>query len=76
MALTISVIVCAFNEAGYIGPCLQSLLQQSRRPDEILVVNNASTDRTAAIAAALHEVRVIDEPRKGLVCAREHGSAR
>ena len=73
MALTISVIVCAFNEAGYIGPCLHSLLQQSRRPDEILVVNNASTDRTAAIATSVHGVRVIDEPRKGLVRARETG---
>ncbi len=73
MALTISVIVCAFNEAGYIGPCLQSLLHQSRPPDEILVVNNASTDRTAAIALATRDVRVIDEPRKGLVRARETG---
>ena len=73
MALTISVIVCAFNEAGYLGPCLQSLLQQSRRPDEILVVNNASTDRTAAIAAAADGVRVVNEPRKGLVRARETG---
>jgi glycosyltransferase involved in cell wall biosynthesis len=73
VALTISVIVCAFNEAGYIGPCLQSLLHQSRPPDEILVVNNASSDRTAAIALATRDVRVIDEPRKGLVRARETG---
>ena len=71
MALTISTIVCAYNEADYIGPCLQSLLRQTRRPDEILVVNNASTDGTAAIAAGLAGVRVIDEPRKGLVRARE-----
>ncbi len=75
MALTISVIVCAHNEASYIGPCLQSLLHQSHRPDEILVVNNASTDQTTAIAAAAPGVRVIDEPRKGLVRARETGRA-
>jgi glycosyltransferase involved in cell wall biosynthesis len=73
VALTISVIVCAYNEAAYIGPCLQSLLQQSRRPDEILVVNNASTDATASVAAAIVGVRVIEEPRKGLVRARETG---
>ena len=51
MSLTISTIVCAFNEADYIGPCLESLRRQTRPPDEILVVNNASTDETASIAA-------------------------
>ena len=75
MALTISVIVCAYNEASYIGPCLQSLFHQSHRPDEILVVNNASTDQTKAIAAAAPGVRVIGEPRQGLVRARETGRA-
>lgn len=73
MALTISVIVCAYNEAAYLGPCLQSLLRQFRSPDEILVINNASTDATRDVAAALHGVVVIDEPRKGLVQARETG---
>lgn len=69
----ISVIVCAHNEAAYLAPCLVSLLSQTRRPDELLVINNASTDRTAAIAAAIPDVRVIDEPRKGLTIARERG---
>ena len=41
-----SVIVCAYNEGGYIQRCLESLLSQSRPPDDILVVNNASTDDT------------------------------
>jgi glycosyltransferase involved in cell wall biosynthesis len=72
VALTMSVIVCAYNEAGYIQRCLESLLSQSRPPDDILVVNNASTDDTAAIARGLG-VRVADEPRKGLVRARETG---
>jgi glycosyltransferase involved in cell wall biosynthesis len=72
VSLTISVIVCAYNEAGYVGPCLQSLCRQSRPPDEILVVDNASTDATRAIAEAAG-VRVVAEPRKGLVRAREAG---
>ena len=73
MALTISVIVCAYNEAAYLRPCLQSLLRQFRAPDEILVVNNASTDATREVAAAVMGVTVVDEPRKGLVQARETG---
>jgi glycosyltransferase involved in cell wall biosynthesis len=71
--LRISVIVCAHNEARYLSSCLFSLLAQSRAADEILVINNASTDDTAAIAAKVPGVRVIDEPRKGLVVARETG---
>jgi glycosyltransferase involved in cell wall biosynthesis len=73
MALTISVIVCAFNEAGYLEACLHSLLQQTRPPDEILVVDNASTDATAAAARAIPGVRVVAEPHRGLVRARERG---
>lgn len=73
MALTISVVVCAFNEAAYLGPCLQSLSLQSRPPDQLLVINNASTDRTREVAMSMPGVTVVDEPRKGLVVAREAG---
>jgi len=70
---TLSVIVCAHNEARYLPACLHSLLAQSRPADEILVVNNASTDETGAVAAQIPGVRVVDESRKGLVVARERG---
>jgi glycosyltransferase involved in cell wall biosynthesis len=73
VALTISVIVCAHNEADFIGACLYSLLAQTRPPDEILVINNASDDETRAVATAVPRVHVVDEPRKGLVMAREAG---
>jgi glycosyltransferase involved in cell wall biosynthesis len=48
-------------------------LSQTRLPDEIIVVNNASTDQTAALARAVPGVHVVDEPTKGLVVAREAG---
>ena len=73
MTLAISVIVCAHNEEGMIAACLHSLLAQTRIPDEILVINNASTDQTGAVARQIPHVRVVDEPRKGLVVARERG---
>jgi glycosyltransferase involved in cell wall biosynthesis len=73
MTLKLSVIVCAHNEARYLPACLYSLLAQSRPPDEILVVDNASTDATGAVARQIAQVRVVDEPRKGLVVARETG---
>jgi glycosyltransferase involved in cell wall biosynthesis len=73
VGLTLSVIVCAHNEAGYLATCLYSLLAQSRPPDQILVVNNASADATGTVAAGVPGVTVIDEPRRGLVVARETG---
>lgn len=71
--LQISVIVCAWNEAATIGPCLASLLAQRRPPDQIIVVDNASTDGTGDRAAAFPGVQVVREPRKGLTRAREAG---
>jgi glycosyltransferase involved in cell wall biosynthesis len=73
MTLRLSVIVCAHNESRYISGCLHSLLSQTRPPDEIVVVDNASVDDTGATAAAIPGVLVIEEPRKGLVQARETG---
>lgn len=71
--LRISVIICAHNEALFLAPCLHSLLAQSRPPDQILVIDNASTDETRLVARGVPGVDVIDEPRKGLVIARETG---
>jgi len=69
--VTITAIVCAYNEADLLSSCLFSLLAQTRPAEEIIVINNASTDDTGARARAVPGVRVIDEPRKGLVHARE-----
>jgi glycosyltransferase involved in cell wall biosynthesis len=69
--MTITAIVCAYNEARHLPACLFSLLAQTRPADEILVVNNASTDETGSVARSVPGVRVIDEPTKSLVVARE-----
>src|SRR6266481_9281814 len=71
MRLTIATIVCAYNESQLLPGCLHSLLAQTRPPDDIVVINNASTDRTGDVARAVPGVRVLDEPAKGLVVARE-----
>jgi glycosyltransferase involved in cell wall biosynthesis len=69
--MTLSAIVCAYNEARSLPACLYSLLAQTRSPDEIIVVDNASTDETGAVARAVPGVRVVYEPVRGLVVARE-----
>ncbi len=71
MGLTITAIVCAYNEARYLPACLHSLRAQTRPPDEIILIDNASTDATGLVARDIPGIRVIHEPVKGLVRARE-----
>ena len=48
---TLAVIITAHNYGQYLDECIESVLHQSRRPDEILVVDDASTDNTADVVA-------------------------
>jgi glycosyltransferase involved in cell wall biosynthesis len=62
---TISVIVPSLNDAGFLAACLDALARQTRPADEIIVVDNGSTDATAAVARAAG-ARVVDEPVRGI----------
>lgn len=70
---TITVVIPAFNEAHIIRRCLAALAAQSDPADEIIVVDNASTDDTAAVASSFAGVRVISEARAGVTFARTAG---
>ncbi|MDF6101204.1 glycosyltransferase family A protein [Gordonia hongkongensis] len=74
---TLSVAIPAYNEELNLGPCLDRLLAQTHPIDEIIVVNNWSTDRTALIAdeyASRHpNVRRVDEEIPGVHHARRRG---
>ena len=62
VSVLVSVIVPARNEEACLGACLESLVAQSGVRLEILVVDDASTDRTREIAASFPEVRIITAP--------------
>ena len=70
----VSVIVCSYNGARTLEECL-SHLERLDYPDyEIIVVNDGSTDATAAIAGR-HRVRLMAMPNAGLSAARNVGLA-
>jgi glycosyltransferase involved in cell wall biosynthesis len=72
----ISFVVPAYNEEVLLPACLNAIRAEVARTGcdaEILVVNNASTDRTAEVAEAIPGVTVVHEPIKGLVSARRCG---
>src|SRR5450631_2149445 len=76
--MRLSFVVPAYNEEAYLPACLESILAQTKELGdavEIIVVNNASTDRTREVALGYPGVRVVDETRKGLTFARQAGFA-
>lgn len=70
---SISVVVPAHNEESVIGELLDAL-EDGRHPgDQIFVVCNGCTDRTAAIAHLYPAVRVIELPERGKPLALNAG---
>lgn len=70
--MKVSVVVIAYNEEKFLDECLDALQDQTRKPDEIIVVDNNSTDKTAQIAKE-KGARVIREMKQGASHARNAG---
>src|SRR5690606_38180984 len=68
----ISVVIPARDDARHLDRCLRALATQTHPPWEVVVVDNASTDDTAAVARA-HGARVVAEPRVGIPAAAATG---
>jgi glycosyltransferase involved in cell wall biosynthesis len=71
--LTLSIVIPVYNEEDYIKACLDSLTAQTEFPDEIIVVDNNSTDRTLAIAESYPFVKILKEKKQGVLAARTKG---
>ncbi|HEX8619201.1 MAG TPA: glycosyltransferase family 2 protein [Thermoanaerobaculia bacterium] len=73
----VTTIIPVYNRAAMLREAVASVLAQTYRPIEIIVIDDGSTDDTAAVAdelAAAHDaVRVIHQPNKGVGLAREAG---
>jgi len=68
----ISVVIPAHNEEHVIAATLKAVLAQKYPDFEVIVVDNASTDRTSAIVSQF-PVKLVHESKKGLLHAREAG---
>jgi glycosyltransferase involved in cell wall biosynthesis len=69
---TLSVVIPSYNDAAMLRECLRALAAQTRQPDELIVVDNGSTDDTAEVARAAG-ARVIVEPARGVLRATAAG---
>lgn len=70
--MKISVVVPAYNAATFLPRSLKSVFAQTLKPEEVIVVDDGSTDNTAALAAELGAT-VISRPNGGLSAARNTG---
>lgn len=74
--MRVSVIVPCYNAAPYLGQALGSALAQSRSPDEVIVVDDGSTDGSPEIAESFGGcVRVVSERRGNAPETRNRGAA-
>ena len=70
--MKISVIIPALNEEKFLPDCLEALQNQIEKPDEIIVVDNGSTDLTPKIAERF-DCKVVFEKKRGITFARNKG---
>jgi glycosyltransferase involved in cell wall biosynthesis len=72
--MTVSVIIPAYNAAAFLRRAVNSALAQTRRPGEILVIDDGSTDDTALVARSYGPaVRYIHQANAGVSAARNRG---
>lgn len=70
----VSVVIPAYNGAGHIGRAIESVLSQKHSADEIIVVDDGSTDDTAEIVTSYGtKVRLIQQQNAGVSSARNAG---
>lgn len=69
---TISVVIPAYNEEKYLPGTLASIATLERKPDEVIVIDGGSTDKTADVARSLG-ARVVTTEHLGIGFARQKG---
>lgn len=69
---TISVVIPAYNEEKYLPKTLASIAKLERKPDEVIVVNASSTDRTKEVAQSMGAT-VLTVERKTIGYSRQAG---
>lgn len=71
--MKVSVVIPVYNEEKFIQNCLDSLMQQTEKPDEIIVVDNNCTDKTIEIVKKYKDVKIIKENKQGMIPTRNTG---
>ena len=71
--MTVSIVIPCFNHARFVGEAIDSALAQSWPDVDVVVVDDGSTDDSAAIARRYRDVRLVRQANLGLAHARNAG---
>lgn len=71
--LTVSIIIPVYNEERTLADCIRSIQAQTIQPLEVIVIDNNSTDKTIEVAQSFKNIRIIKEPKQGVLSARTTG---
>lgn len=75
LRLRTALVIPCHDQCRFLGEAIESALAQSPAFDELVVVDDGSSDDTAAVAARHPQVRLVQQPRRGLSAARNRGLA-
>lgn len=71
--MKLSIIIPAYNAEAYLPQCLDSILAQEHQGCEVIVVDDGSTDGTAALLEHYPDVKVVHQANRGMSTARNRG---
>jgi glycosyltransferase involved in cell wall biosynthesis len=69
----VSIVITCYNGAVYLAEAIESILNQTYCPIEIILVNDGSTDRSLDVVAGYPMVRTISQSNQGVAKARNRG---
>ena len=71
----VSVVIACYNQGGFLGEAIASVLRQSYSPVEIIVIDDGSSDDTGRVATAVPAVQYVRQRNQGVAAARNAGLA-
>jgi len=69
----ISIVIPCFNQAHFLQDAIESVEAQTHGSNEIIVIDDGSTDDTVKVASRYPEIKLVRQPNTGLAAARNSG---
>lgn len=72
----VSVVISTYNRSKYIASCIESVIAQSFKNWELIIINDGSTDNTKTVVASFSDerIRYFEQENKGLAAARNRAT--